>query len=156
MKLLADGWNGWWGWVGRGAGRVSYYLLTYPLEQLYLRGFWRGRAMPEICSALAPVSGDAAFWHSQPDACASLVYSHFDSYAVWVYMGIYLMVIALTLRLIFRKMLAALCRQSGQSDRQSVCSSPPTPDPSGPHGPHGAHGATTTAPSGQEGKNALD
>lgn len=112
MKLLDDGWDGGWRWVswlGKGFKWLSYITITYPLEQLYVRGFWRGRTMPEICSSLAPVRGDSAFWHSQPAACAALVHAHFDSYAIWVYMGLYWMAVAVILRVIFRKLGRVIC-----------------------------------------------
>lgn len=91
-------WRYWAEWTLR----PLYWVITWPLEQLYLRGYWRGRSLPEICSGLAPIHGDAVFWYSQPVACAALIGAHFDSYAVWIYMAIYWMLAAILIRRILK------------------------------------------------------
>ncbi len=79
-------------WAGRSVYTVYWFLFHYPLQQLYLRGYWQSRTPEDICASITQYKAD--FWHEHPVECDELIYNHFDSYLVWIQMAAYVLVLA--------------------------------------------------------------
>lgn len=65
--------------------------VVYPLEQFFLRGFWRGKALKDICAELTNNSSD--FWNDHLVECEHLVYREFDSWLAYAEIALYFLFI---------------------------------------------------------------
>jgi hypothetical protein len=88
-------------------GQVLYTsyvaVVVYPLQQLYIRGWWNGRPMEDICAHLT--NHQSKFWIQHPEECAIVIENNFDSWLVYTQFALY----ALTWLFVIRYILRRIC-----------------------------------------------
>lgn len=85
---------------GHTLARPLYKAMVFPLEQLYFRGLWHGLADHDICAAITQYS--SAFWQQHTIACADVIAANFDSWAVYVEVAAYVLVLYTCLQVLMR------------------------------------------------------
>ena len=72
------------------------YLITQPLEQLYLHGpaiygvgFWEGKDRSTICSEISGPHVTASFWLMNPADCELLIQKRTDTFLVNIFLILY-------------------------------------------------------------------
>lgn len=91
-------------------GKIVYAtyvcLIVWPLQQVYIRGWWKNMPPPDICASLT--NHRSEFWSQQPGACIEIIHNNFDSYIVYFQFFLYIVMWIL----VFRGIVAKLCYSS--------------------------------------------
>lgn len=65
------------------ANRAHYYLVYFPLHEIYHRTYWRSANPADICATLSGTVPGANFWQDTEAArgeCVRLIERHFDGW----------------------------------------------------------------------------
>lgn len=98
--------------------QLHYYLVYYPLHELYRRTYWRNADESDICASLSGTTAGAHFWDANREECTRLIGRHFDGWLAVVEVGVYYLTLYTGVRLAIR-----LVRWVGSR----WCSAPPPP-----------------------------
>jgi len=70
---------------------VYYLVVVYPVQEVFLRGWWRGMQFKDICAALTGASSD--FWGDHTLECYDVVFRDFSSLLAYIHFGLYMFLI---------------------------------------------------------------
>ena len=76
---------------------LYYTFVVWPLQQLYVRGWWRNMPPEDICAHLTNYKSD--FWLQHSTECNELISNHFSSYLVWILFAFYVYVVYAILKM---------------------------------------------------------
>lgn len=92
--------------AGTPLARATYALyvcvVVWPLQQVYLRGWWRNMPAADICAHLT--AHRSAFWSEQSLACVEIIHNNFDSWLVYAQFALYLVIWMFAVRWLLRRL----------------------------------------------------
>lgn len=72
--------------------RSVYYLaVVYPVQEFFLRGWWRSMQFKDICASLTGAPSD--FWAMHSAECYDVVYKDFASVLAYIHLALYVFVL---------------------------------------------------------------
>ena len=77
-------------------------LFLAPLRNVYIRGFWAGVPMEDICAHLTKHS--SRFWIEHEGACAAIIERNFDSWVVYAHFVLYIAFWVVLIRILFSRL----------------------------------------------------
>ncbi len=83
-------------------------LFVEPFRQAYLRAYWGGLPLDDICTQLSGVR--SSVWRTLPDECLVVIAADFDRRIVYVYLGLYVLLGVLVLVRLVRCLIERMCK----------------------------------------------
>ena len=66
---------------------VYYLFVVYPVQEFFLRGWWRSMQFKDICASLTGAPSD--FWAAHSAECYDVVYKDFASILAYIHLAMY-------------------------------------------------------------------
>lgn len=87
------------------ASAAHYYLVYFPLHEIYHRTYWRNAQPADICASLSGAVPGANFWQDTEaarDECQRLIGRHFDGWLAVAEIALYYSCLLVGLNLVLR------------------------------------------------------